>query len=184
MSYNAKNMAIQPGICPTTNEVWLWKPLAIYLTSFENLGLKLLCGLDFCFLKKKFHNGMEHEEFSNLAAAFIHHSIPPQNILTALQCLFSSREHPTGQHSCWSQPFQCQHTLTLFPNRNRIRYCKPQEAEKCWGRGRSCQHYAPFSSSWETLSPQLYNSSCVLLLFLWIYIAVTASFWLKSGWGI
>lgn len=35
-------------------------------------------------------------------------------MLTALQCLFASREHTTGQHSCWSQTFQRQHTFTLF----------------------------------------------------------------------
>lgn len=35
-------------------------------------------------------------------------------MLTALQCLFSSRKHTTGQHSCGSQPFQRQHTFTLL----------------------------------------------------------------------
>lgn len=41
-------------------------------------------------------------------------------MLTALQCLFSSREHTTGQHSCWSQTFQRQHTFTLFSAEEKI----------------------------------------------------------------
>ena len=40
--------------------------------------------------------------------------VVPMGLLTALQGLFPSREHSTGEHARGRQAFQRQHTLTLF----------------------------------------------------------------------